>query len=52
MVQAVERDLASRGYDRIDLLAVPDSIPFWKRLGYQPLVFGIVSEGLEMFKFL
>ena len=36
MVQAVERDLAARGYHRITLNSLPDTIPFWKRLGYQP----------------
>ena len=36
MVQAVERDLSSRGYRQIALFAVRDSIPFWKRLGYRP----------------
>jgi len=36
MVQAVERDLASRGYQKISLHALSDTIPFWKRLGYQP----------------
>lgn len=52
MLQAVERDLRARGYDLIELLAVSDSIPFWKRLGYQPEKEEIPGEGLEMWKFL
>lgn len=50
MVQAVERDLKSRGYKRIELLAVPDSIPFWKRLGYQPEGEPDADGGLKMSK--
>jgi len=52
MVQAVERDLKSRGYERIELLALPDSIPFWKRLGYQPEKEPEPDGGLEMGKVL
>ncbi len=50
MVQAVERDLKSRGYERIELLALPDTIPFWKRLGYQPEGEPDANGGLEMSK--
>jgi len=50
MVQAVEKDLASRGYRQITLNAVPDSIPFWKRLGYQPEGEPDADGGLEMSK--
>jgi len=50
MVQAVEKDLASRGYREITLHAVPDSIPFWKRLGYEAEEEGVPGEGLEMSK--
>lgn len=52
LVQAVERDLKSRGYERIDLLAVTDSIPFWRRLGYRAAAEEVPGEALEMFKFL
>ena len=50
MVQAVEKDLASRGYREITLHAVPDSIPFWKRLGYKAEEEEVPGEGLEMGK--
>ena len=50
MVQAVEKDLASRGYRQITLHAVPDSIPFWKRLGYEAEEEEVPGEGLEMGK--
>ena len=52
MVQAVEKDLASRGYRQIALHAVPDSIPFWKRLGYEAEEEEVPGEGLEMGKLL
>lgn len=53
MVQAVEQDLASRGYERIDLLALldpvakTDTILFWKPLGYK-----LSGKGRAMFKLL
>ena len=50
MVQAVERDLKSRGYERIELLALPDSIPFWKKLGYRPEGEPDADGGLKMSK--
>jgi len=50
MVQAVEKDLASRGYRELTLHAVPDSIPFWKRLGYEAEGEEVPGEGLEMGK--
>ena len=50
MVQAVEKDLASRGYRELTLHAVPDSIPFWKRLGYEAEEEEVPGEGLEMGK--
>ena len=50
MVQAVERDLASRGYQKISLNALPDTIPFWRRLGYQPEGKPDADGGLEMSK--
>lgn len=50
MVEAVERDLRARGYYLVDLLAVPDSIPFWKALGYVPQAAEVPGEGLEMAK--
>jgi len=52
MVRAVEKDLASRGYREITLHAVPDSIPFWKRLRYQPEGEPDEDGGLEMGKLL
>ena len=52
MVQAVEKDLASRGYRQITLHAVPDSIPFCKRLGYEAEEEEVPGEGLEMGKLL
>ena len=52
MVQAVERDLASRGYREIILHAVRDSIPFWKSLGYQPEAEPTPDGGLDMGKLL
>ncbi|GAH71937.1 unnamed protein product [marine sediment metagenome] len=50
MVEAVERDLRARGYYLVDLLAVPDSIPFWKALGYVPQAVEVPGESLEMAK--
>lgn len=50
MVEAVERDLKARGYYLVDLLARPDSIPFWKALGYVPQAAEVPGEGLEMAK--
>jgi len=50
MVQAVEKDLASRGYREVTLHAVPDSIPFWKRLGYRAEGEEVPGQGLEMSK--
>lgn len=50
MVQAVERDLASRGYRRVSLHAMPDSIPFWRRLGYRDVGKPDAEGALEMTK--
>ena len=50
MVEAVERDLRARGYYLVDLLALPDTIPFWKALGYVPQAAEVPGEGLEMAK--
>ena len=50
MVQAVERDLSSRGYQKITLNALSDTIPFWKRLGYRPVGEPDAEGALEMSK--
>jgi len=50
MVEAVERDLKARGYYLVDLLALPNSIPFWKALGYVPQAAEVPGEDLEMAK--
>lgn len=50
MVKSVEKDLASRGYRRISLHAVPDSIPFWDNLDYIPEGEPNEEGGLEMSK--
>lgn len=47
---AVERDLKARGYYLVDLIALPDTIPFWKALGYVPQAAEVPGEGLEMAK--
>ncbi|NVM23022.1 MAG: GNAT family N-acetyltransferase [Desulfobacterales bacterium] len=52
IVEAVERDLKARGYYLVELLAVPDSIPFWKALGYIPQAEDVPGEALEMAKML
>lgn len=49
-VQAVERDLASRGYRKVTLFALPDTISFCKRLGYEAEEEEVPGEGLEMSK--
>ena len=52
MIGAVERDLKARGYYLVELVAVSDSIPFWKVLGYIPQAEEVPGEGLEMAKML
>jgi len=52
MIEAVERDLKARGYYLVELHAVPDSIGFWKAMGYRPQAEEIPGEGLEMAKML
>jgi len=50
MVQAVEKDLKSRGYREITLHSVPDVIPFWQNLGYRPVGAPDSEGGLDMRK--
>ena len=52
MIEAVERDLRARGYYLVELVAVPDSIPFWKALGYIPQAEEIPGQALDMAKML
>ncbi|MBA7676473.1 hypothetical protein ES703_84714 [subsurface metagenome] len=50
MMEAVERDLRARGYHLVELNAVPDSIGFWKALGYIPQAEEIPGQALDMQK--
>lgn len=52
MIKAVERDLKARGYYLVELNAVPDSIGFWKALGYYPQAEEISGQALDMAKML